>query len=82
MVKKRNNVIRQEPNVFIVGKKVKEYQQNYLEHTLQMPTYQIPHKMFDCILKKKRERSTTKQMERSIFLLWRSEEVKQPKPCS
>lgn len=41
MDKKRNVHIRQELNVFNVGKKVKEYQRNYLEHILQMPTYQI-----------------------------------------
>jgi hypothetical protein len=36
--------IRQELNIFKLGGKVKEYQHNYLEHILRMPTNLLPRK--------------------------------------
>jgi hypothetical protein len=39
MDKKRTRYIRQELNIFNLGKKVKEHQRNYLEHILRLSTY-------------------------------------------
>jgi hypothetical protein len=39
MDKERNTDIKQELNIFNLGEKVKEYQWNYLEYILRMPTY-------------------------------------------
>jgi hypothetical protein len=57
MDKKRNIDIRQELKKYSLGEKVKEYQWNYLEHILRMPTYQIPWKLFDYNPKRRRGRS-------------------------
>jgi hypothetical protein len=45
--KKRNTDIRQNLKIFNIGDKIKEYQQNYFEHILRMPTYRIPRKIFN-----------------------------------
>jgi hypothetical protein len=50
------SVMRQELNISNPAEKVKEYQQNYVEHILRMPTYRIPRKLFDCHRKGRRER--------------------------
>jgi hypothetical protein len=42
MDKMRDIDVRQELNIFSLGEKVEEYQQNYLEHILRMQTYRIP----------------------------------------
>jgi hypothetical protein len=73
--KKRNISIRQELNIFNLGEKVKEYQQNYLEHILRMTTYRILWKLFDYYPKGRRERDQPPKR-------WRSEQVQRPKPCS
>jgi hypothetical protein len=78
---KRNTDIRQELNTFNLGEKV-EYQWNYSEHILRMPTYQIPQKLFNYRPKGRRERPTTEEMERTIWLTRRLEQVKRPEPCS
>jgi hypothetical protein len=44
--KKRNTDIRQNLKIFDLGQKIREYQQNNLEHILRMPTYRIPRKIF------------------------------------
>jgi hypothetical protein len=45
--KKINTDMRQNLKVFNLGEKIKEYQQNYFEHILRMPTYRIPGKIFN-----------------------------------
>jgi hypothetical protein len=40
-----NTDIRQKPKIINLGENVKEYQQNYFEHILRMPTYRIPQKL-------------------------------------
>jgi hypothetical protein len=40
--KKRNADIKQELNIFNLGEKNKQYQQNYFEHILRMITSPIP----------------------------------------
>jgi hypothetical protein len=47
---------RQELNIFNLGEKVKEYEQNYLEHVISVPTNLIPRKLFDYHPKGRRER--------------------------
>jgi hypothetical protein len=37
--KKRNTDIRHNVKIFILRKKIKEFQQNYFEHMLRTPTY-------------------------------------------
>jgi hypothetical protein len=63
MDKKRNIDIRQELNIFNLGEKVKEYQHNYKEHILRMPTYRIHRTLFDYRPTGRRERSTTEKMK-------------------
>jgi hypothetical protein len=58
--------IKRETQIFNLGEKVKEHQQNYLQHILRMPTYRIPQKLSDYHPKGGRESSTTKEMEGSI----------------
>jgi hypothetical protein len=48
--------IKQDLNIVDLGEKIKEYQQNYFEHILTMPTYRIPWKLFDCNPNGRRER--------------------------
>jgi hypothetical protein len=45
---------RREVNIFNLGDKVKECQQNYLEHILRMPTNRIHRKLFTHRLKGRR----------------------------
>jgi hypothetical protein len=45
--KKINTDIKQNFNIFSLGEKIREYQQNYFEHILRMPTHRIPRKMFN-----------------------------------
>jgi hypothetical protein len=54
--KKRNTDIRQNLKIFNLGEKIREYQQNYFEHILSMPTYRIPRKIFNYHLKGRRDR--------------------------
>jgi hypothetical protein len=44
---KRNTDIRQNLKIFSLGQKIREYQQNYLEHILRIPTYLIRRKIFN-----------------------------------
>jgi hypothetical protein len=44
---KRNTDIRQNLKIFNLGQKIREYQQNYFEHILRMPTYRIPQKILN-----------------------------------
>jgi hypothetical protein len=53
--KKRNTDIRQNLKIFNLGQKIREYQQNYFEHILRMPTYCIPRKIFNYHPKGRRE---------------------------
>jgi hypothetical protein len=53
--KKRNTDIRQNRKIFNLGEKIREYQQNYFEHILGMPTYQVPQKIFSYHSKGRRE---------------------------
>jgi hypothetical protein len=46
-IKKRTADIRQELNIFNPGEKIKEYQWNYLEHILRVPTCYITWKLYD-----------------------------------
>jgi hypothetical protein len=64
--KKRNSDIRQDLNIYIfsLGLKIKEYQQNCLEHVSRMPNYPIPPKMFNSLKERERQRSITKDKER------------------
>jgi hypothetical protein len=43
--------------MFNLEEKTKEYQQNYFEHILRLPTYRIPRKMFKYHTKGRRDRS-------------------------
>jgi hypothetical protein len=54
--KKRNTEIRQNLKIFNLGRKIREYQQNYFEHILRMPTYRIPRKIFNYHPKGRRDR--------------------------
>jgi hypothetical protein len=45
--KKRITDIRQNLKIFNLGYKIREYQQNYFEYILRMPTYRIPRKIFN-----------------------------------
>jgi hypothetical protein len=51
-----NTDIRQDLKIFSLGNKIKEYQQNYFEHILRMPTYRIPWKIFNYHPKGRRDR--------------------------
>jgi hypothetical protein len=53
---KRNTDIRQNLKIFNLGEKIREYQQNYFEHILIMPTYLIPRKIFIYHPKGRRDR--------------------------
>jgi hypothetical protein len=54
--KKRNTDFRQHVKVFSPGEKVNEYQHNYFEHILRMPTYRIPRNIFNYHLKGRRDK--------------------------
>jgi hypothetical protein len=45
--KKINTDIRQNLKIFNLRQKIREYQQNYFEHILRMPTYRMPRKIFN-----------------------------------
>jgi hypothetical protein len=69
--------------IFNLGEKIKEYQQNYFEHILRMPTYWIPWKIFNYHPKGRRDkRLTTNEIDGSIHLTRRSEQVNRPKPST
>jgi hypothetical protein len=54
--KKINTDIRQNLIILNIGGKIREYQQNYFEHILRMPTYRIPRKIFNYHLKGRRDK--------------------------
>jgi hypothetical protein len=54
--KKGNIDIRHDLKIFNLEEKVKEYQENYFEHILRMPTYRIPPKILNYHPKGRRER--------------------------
>jgi hypothetical protein len=45
--KKRNISIMQNLKICNIEEKIKKYQQNYFEHILRIPSYQIPRKIFN-----------------------------------
>jgi hypothetical protein len=77
--KKINTDIRQDVKIVNLGQKIKEYQQNYFEHILRMPTYRIPLKILKYHPKGRRDRSPP--MDGSIRLTGRSEQTNRPEPC-
>jgi hypothetical protein len=76
--KKRKTDIRQGTNVFNLGVKIKEYQQNYFKHILRMKPVLFLERCLITILKEEE----TEEMERSIRLTRRSEQIKSPEPRS
>jgi hypothetical protein len=54
--KKINTDIRQNLKIFNIGGKIKEYQHNYFEDILRMPTYLIPRKIFNYHPKGRRDK--------------------------
>jgi hypothetical protein len=62
--------------VFNVGRKMKAYQHNYLEHILILPTNGIPRKYFEYYPKGKME----SELEGSVGLTQKSKQLKRPKP--
>jgi hypothetical protein len=67
--------------MFSLVDKIKEYNQNYFEHILRMPTYRIPRKIFSYRPKGRRDKSTTDEMDGPICPTGRSEQAKRPKVC-
>jgi hypothetical protein len=54
--KKRNTDIRQNLKILNLEEKIREYQQNYFEYILRMPTYPIPRKIIKHHTKGRRDR--------------------------
>jgi hypothetical protein len=55
-IDRKRNIDMQNFKIFNLGNKIKEYQKNYFEHILRMPTYQIPWKIFNHHPKGRRDR--------------------------